>query len=68
MTMKYQIQVRGEWAGAHFRTWSPAVCGTLNQSTLSDAEVSTFDSEAEAERFLDTLERDAEFRIVEVQS
>lgn len=38
---KVTIEVTGQWAGS-VGDWRPAVTGTLNQSTYTDAEASTF--------------------------
>ena len=69
--MPYQIQVRGQWAGAIGSRWRPAVAGTMNQTTLSDSEASLFDTHDAAQSALDWMmslvedERlDATFRIV----
>lgn len=49
----YRIEARGEWAGALYDRWVPAVQGTLNSGTgLSDAEASTFGAEGAAIQFL----------------
>ena len=82
VTKKYQIQVRGQWAGA-VGSWRPAVDGTVNSTDLSAADASTFDTHDEAQLALDNVllpelpgdgldvdvRRNApEFRIVEVAS
>ena len=53
--MGFQVQVKGEWAGSWFGNWAPAVCGTLNQSSLSDTEASTSETREQAEAALDFL-------------
>lgn len=50
--MSFQIQVRGEWAGA-VGGWRPAVAGTVNQTGLSDEEASTCATHDEAQATLD---------------
>lgn len=48
---RYRVEVRGEFGGA-VGGWRPAICGTLNQSGLSDAKASTFDDADDAEEAL----------------
>jgi hypothetical protein len=52
--IRYQIQVRGEWAG-RVGGWRPAVDGTINQTGLPAAEASTFASHDDAQACLDNV-------------
>ena len=50
----YQLQVRGNWAGAG-GSWRPGVAGTDNATGLPDAEASTFESWEAAVSALESL-------------
>jgi hypothetical protein len=54
-SMSWTIQVLGDWAGCNYRTWSPAVSGTFNQTRESDEFASTFGTRNEAERALEFM-------------
>lgn len=68
--MAYRVEVRGTFGG-----WRPAITGTLNQTGKSDAEASTVETYADAEKLYESalVEMDndderarASLRIVEV--
>lgn len=67
---RYMIQVlANEWAGTLRDGWRPGVDGTLNNTNMSPEEASTFDTRADAERFLRDFvvpEGPTDSRIVEV--
>ncbi len=51
MASKFQVQARGEFGGTS-GGWRPAITGTLNQTSLSDADASTTESYGEAQELL----------------
>jgi hypothetical protein len=51
MANSFQVQVRGVFGGTS-DGWRPAITGTLNQTGLSDAEASTFESYGAAQEAL----------------
>ncbi len=71
----HRVEVIGEWAGS-LGGWRPACSGTENQTGQSDAFASTFETQEEAQRYVDHVsamvpEEDARecrprFRIVQV--
>lgn len=52
--MKYQIQVKGAWAGL-LGGWRPAIDGEINQTSDTADVASTFERIEDAEAFLDWI-------------